>query len=384
MRYPTRPSTRPVSSRLAVSALAFGVLLAVWAAPVATAAETAGRPVFHTNEALNLELASRSSLDMENTMSVFDFVFGELAPDVKVFPTENYYYFSFTNNGVKYAGNLRLDTIGRDKGEIEFVYFKAVSAPWVPLPKEYHLTLSAKDGVSVGKQDDLVYRVGYKDKQVVFHLNDLRNVVPPEGALKAQEDYLGPVFDESGVQFYLVLDKKLKMFHYVLNEEAPATEEFLKLEGLDHLLFGRRSGFVFVQDENPKRKIMVAVYRPNVAVNNYFDGPFDQLPDNFFKGDELRRAIMLVMPDIDVELDRFGSTLDGVNRVLITPYADYVVPEDLGFIEECSKANKTSDALFNCIRKGVFEKADREDGGNDDAGGGSGGDSGDGGAGKKE
>ena len=33
-----------------------------------------------------------------------------------------------------------------------------------------------------------------------------------------------------------------------------------------------------------------------MRANNYFDGPFDQLPDNFIAGEALRDAILSVRP----------------------------------------------------------------------------------------
>ena len=61
---------------------------------------------------------------------------------------------------------------------------------------------------------------------------------------------------------------------------------------MPHVLIGRRSGFAFFKDIALHRKLLVGVYAGNIDVNNYLDGPFDQLPDNFLEGDELRPAIL--------------------------------------------------------------------------------------------
>jgi hypothetical protein len=45
----------------------------------------------------------------------------------------------------------------------------------------------------------------------VFELNDLSNVKPPPGAFGPDEAYLGPVFDESAIRFFLVFNRKLKL-----------------------------------------------------------------------------------------------------------------------------------------------------------------------------
>ena len=58
-------------------------------------------------------------------------------------------------------------------------------------------------------------------------------------------------------------------------------------------------------------------------MNNYFDGPFDQLPDNFIEGDTLRNAILKVQPNLKGQIDRFGGTPDGEVRYMIGPYLLY-------------------------------------------------------------
>ena len=58
-----------------------------------------------------------TTLDVADPMAVFAFVLDSLPDRVKVYPTENYYYFTFTHNGVDYAGNIRLDASDRDQGK---------------------------------------------------------------------------------------------------------------------------------------------------------------------------------------------------------------------------------------------------------------------------
>ena len=56
-----------------------------------------------------------------------------------------------------------------------------------------------------------------------------------------------------------------------------------------------------------------------MRANNYFDGPFDQLPDNFIEGETLRDAILAVRPQLKGEIDRFGGAPDGSIRFMIGP-----------------------------------------------------------------
>ena len=41
------------------------------------------------------------------------------------------------------------------------------------------------------------------------------------GKIRKDERYIGPVFDESGMEFYLVYNPVIKTFHYVVNEQSP-------------------------------------------------------------------------------------------------------------------------------------------------------------------
>jgi hypothetical protein len=85
---------------------------------------------------------------------------------------------------------------------------------------------------------------------------------------------------------------------------------------------------------------LIGAYEANGKVNNYFDGPFDQLPDNFIEGDELRQAILEIEPGLAGKIDRFGSSPDGADRYLIDPYTYYRTEEDLYSFYRCATSKK--------------------------------------------
>jgi hypothetical protein len=153
--------------------------------------------------------------------------------------------------------------------------------------------------------------------------------------LTADERYIGPVFDESGMRFFLVYNSKLKLFHYLLDETVQVAESFIPLKVSGRLILGRRTGFAFYRDAKRDRKILVGVFDGNVRINNYFDGPFDQLPDNFIEGESLRSAILEVDPNLKGKIDRFGSAPGGETRYLIAPYLQYFDEDDLSVIQRC-------------------------------------------------
>ena len=124
---------------------------------------------------------------------------------------------------------------------------------------------------------------------MVFALNDLSKVKPPAAALAPGEQFIGPVFDDSAVRFFLVFDPKLKLFHYILDETIKPADVLVPAPvGDGRILIGKRTGFAFYRDQQRDRKIMIGAYDGNVIANNYLDGPFDQMPDNFMKDDAFR------------------------------------------------------------------------------------------------
>src|ERR1044072_4227883 len=66
-------------------------------------------PVLQTNQSYVEDVTRSTSLTTDDLMSVFGYVMSQLPERVKVYPTENYYYFGFFHNGIRYAGNIRLD-----------------------------------------------------------------------------------------------------------------------------------------------------------------------------------------------------------------------------------------------------------------------------------
>ena len=292
-------------------------------------------PALRTNQQMIEEIKKRPDFDIEDIIAVFRFVFFSLPDVVRVYPTENYYYFDFYRDGVRYAGNMRLAAVDRDKNIFHFAYFAAANSATSDGEMHYK-RLSAKDGVKVEKLDRFAYKVHYQGKQVVFQLNDLSDVKPPEGLLRDNEVYIGPVFDESGLQFFLVFNPDRKIFHYIFNENEPVPDELLQSLVAERILIGRRTGFAFYKDHYIDRKLLIGVHTFNMLVNNYYDGPFDQLPDNFITSDKLMKAIEASDPSVAGRIDRYGYLKGVEGRYLIGPYLGYSDPSELIPFDRCA------------------------------------------------
>jgi hypothetical protein len=327
------------------SAKLVALLVLATTAP-ATETENPNRPRLYTNEAFIEDVMRPASLPLSDMRAMFQFVLESLPDRVKVYPTENYYYFWFYDGGARYAGNIRLDAGSRDQGKVHF-HYALEPTPWnKPGGNSYYVLLDRSYGVSVERVEDLVYRVSSDTKSVVFELNDLSKATPRPHLLGPDERYLGPIFDESAIRFFLVYNPRLKLFHYLLDETEPLNERLFPVNETDRILIGHRTGFAFYRDHRRERKILIGVFDNNVRSNSYYDGPFDQLPENFVLGDSLRNAIIDAEPHLAAKVDRFGVFHGSTNRYLIGPYLHYGRADELLAVHACAEKRKRSAAWY--------------------------------------
>jgi len=232
---------------------------------------------------------------------------------------------------------------------VQFSYYPELAEWKDEMTRDVFVVLDAARGVKVVPEGRLSYRISYATRSVLFELNDLSGVVPPAGMLGADEKYLGPIFDESAVQFFLVFNAKLKIFHYVLDESARVPDELVPIKSVAKILIGVRTGFAFYRDHHIERKTLIGVFSANSRLNNYFDGPFDQLPENFIEGDALRQAIIASDPSVKGQIDRLGNFADGMGRYLIHPYMLYEREADLLKVQVCASGKLRSPNYYRCF-----------------------------------
>jgi hypothetical protein len=306
------------------------------------------KPALHLHQNFIEESARQTTLNIDDPLAVFAFVFDSLPYRVKVYPTENYFYFTFTHNSVVYAGNIRLDASNRDEGKVQFGYF-GQTTEWLDETPTKFKELSAADGVKLEKIERFLYRLTFGGKSVLFELNDLSQVKPPADALAPGEKFIGPVFDDSGIRFFLVYNPAIRSFFYILDETVLLADELLPNPRDARLLIGLRTGFSYYRDRLRERKILVGVYENNVRLNNYYDGPFDQLPDNFIEGETLRDALLQVQPSLKGQIDRFGGSPDGEVRYMIAPYRLYKEEREFDGMLRCAARQQPANKYYRCF-----------------------------------
>lgn len=313
------------------------------------------KPEVMTNERF-IESARSESLNLSNIEKNFEYIFNSLPSTVKVYPTENYYYFQmYTNNGDLW-GNFRLDSIDRDEGILSFAYFRvsANSGRYFAYPQVWHKNFTIKDGVKITKHSRLLYEVTYKEKSISFQLNDLKQILPESVKTHSEEKFVARIFDESGFQFFLLFNEKKKAFAFILDETV-ALPDSLHPYGKD-IFVGRLSEFGFYSEPGMNRKVLFAVATKNVKRNNYYDGPFDQLADNFVDPKKFENMIVTAYPSLRGKVRGRGDFVDETgkrksSRVLISPYISYTTMEEMWTrINRCRYESRQMHKTYCIIR----------------------------------
>ena len=288
-----------------------------------------------------IETLSSDVLDLNDVDAVFWHVFSGLPKEVTVYPSENYYYFIFYQEGRQVWGNIRLPAGRRDRGVLSFGYFEFRESPFGTserLQRSKFFTLA--DGLIIDRVDGFKYVVHYGGKAVIFNLHRLRQDPPQLFTVPEDEVFIERTFDESGFQFFLLFNKRSNYFLWVLNEEEVVPDILDPLD--DDLLVGKRSGFAFYVDEaHGDRKVFAAVRGFDATRNDYYDGPFDQLADNYVDQTNLAEYIQLAFPSLRGRIDKYGYYTDRADssRVAIYTYFVYFTEQSLRQFVRDAKAS---------------------------------------------
>src|SRR6476646_8871324 len=115
------------------------MVLALLAGSIA-AGRAQDRIHLRTNETDIGEVLRDGGVTIDDPLAVFATVLKNLPERVQVYPTENYFYFRFSQNGVGYSGNIRLGASDRDQGKVSFAYNEQ-PADWNADPRNRHVVL---------------------------------------------------------------------------------------------------------------------------------------------------------------------------------------------------------------------------------------------------
>lgn len=285
-----------------------------------------------------------NSVDFKNIDQMFGYIFKNIPPYAVVYPTETYFYYSFELNGKTIGGNLRF--LDAHQGGIHIGYFNAQD----PHGETFHKIMTAADGLSINKLSESLYCLWYNNKPALFRVSAIASEPPINLPLLTEEEWVTQIHDESGLRWHLLFNTATDSFYYVLNESAGVTDKFQALHEDSRFLRGERTRFILYNDSETSRKFLVGVSRENIFWNNYFDGPFDQVPPRLPIREKLERAYPYTRYAGGIDAHgNFNSPQFTGSRVAISPYYDYEKIEDLlSYLKRCEKISERS-KFWSCL-----------------------------------
>ena len=285
-----------------------------------------------------------NNIDYYDPKIFFDYLFARLPSYAIVYPTETYYYYrTAMADGVTIAGNVRL--LDAREGVLHIGYFDA-NNPHDAKSQSWTADFGEAEGVAVAQVEENQYDVTYKGRTVRFALSDTTHVRPVAVTLQDDETFIAQILDESAIRFFLVYNKTTDSFYYLLNDERGANENLVKRAGGYQL--GTRTGFVYYDDAQTARKILVGVAKESIMGNTYYDGPFDQVPPRL----PLKEKLEAAYPYVTYRggIDAHGNFVNSPgSRVAISPYTDYTKLDTLtGYLDRCKQVESNS-SRWSCF-----------------------------------
>ena len=284
--------------------------------------------------------------DLHDPQAVFDYIFDWLPPYAVVYPTEGFYYWEARVKDAPLYGNLRVADL--DAGFLTMAYFVDSESPFESL------RIGSESGLSVSTSHERVRRVSYRGKTVAFKLPKTGLEELDRAPLGADEEAVGHIYDDSGVCFFLLYNHATNSFYNILSRTRKPRETFARLDG-DHII-GERSGFIFFEDRNLQRELLVGVDLERVRANDHFDGPGDQVPYGLNLRDKLYLAYPNTMLDGGVDEHGVYRFKEAWTRVAISPYQRYADPEAVSrrSAQELASLSEIRGCVYGA-NKGVVE-----------------------------
>lgn len=264
--------------------------------------------------------------EIRDSYDVVRIILKNCPDDCVVYPSEGYFYFKFYSGSRLISGNLRF--CDSQDGIVHFGYFD-----------EYDRSYSGHGQINHSVNGEVIcqgqeVKVSFEGMTRIFKL-DSSWETKPSAPLLDDEELISGVLDESGHYFHLLYNSKVKQFVFLRDMENECPEQLIPIDfgGGGSFLLGLRSRFVFLKLDG--RQILVGVHSDNIKANNFFDGPFDQVPPRL----QIKSKLESAYPYVKLRggIDDHGNFEEVYgSRVAISPYVKYTAFEE--FRSRLSKA----------------------------------------------
>jgi len=303
-----------------------------------------------------IESLDEELVDFSDKDAVITALFRAKTQGFTVYPSEGYYYFTFINAGERIKGNFRFDVQEREKGLFSFIYYKELAYAQEGTDEaQYFLLGQEGDGFKLVKRSDFEYEIQFENFKIPVHIYAAARELAAPKNIAGKEEYIGPIFDESGTRFDLVFDHANNKFLYVLNTTYGYNESYSTVDSDKIILIGTRSRFAYYNDIKNNRYVLIGVNLQNIEDNNYYDGPFDQLPDSFVDPKHLQALIEKYQPKTVGLIGNYGNFLyEEDTRFAIAPYLEYQTSGELLEYTVCNEVAGKRSELNNCLATSKF------------------------------
>jgi len=230
-----------------------------------------------------------------------------------VYPSEGYFYYRLPLGHRIVSGNLRFVDI--EHGVLHIGYFDELN------PVDMRTASFRAPDLAVVPVSEQEFEVSFRDRRVVFAI-DRSAFEASTIRLAPGEEIVSGILDESGFYLHLLYCPEERAFYYVLNGDRPMPDVLDPVPMDPRVLVGRRSRFLFFRDEAWGRLVLIGVRSESVRTNDYFDGPFDQVPPRLPLKERLEAAYPYVKYRGGIDDHGVFKELEG-QRVAISPYVQY-------------------------------------------------------------
>ncbi len=281
---------------------------------------------------------------MSDRLAIAAYLLSWAPPYAVVYPTEVFFFFGADK--LNLDGNIRVADL--DRGKL------TIAVHSLDYRERYIYEINETDGLVVEKLADDLYRVGFGERKVRFKIPRSSDAYYSLQLLP-DEEFVGRIHDESGIRFALIFNHNTSAFYDILDEEKNVLDTLEDLR--EPFVVGKRTGFVFYQDQDFSRKILVGVELENIERNSYYDGPGDQVPYWIDLQSKLYKAYPFLMNET---IDMQGVYLNEAQwrRVAIMPFIRYESFDDIISRYALCLLKKDKSLFWTCLTREAWNMPD--------------------------